>query len=84
MITKEKMQRYQDFNGDLDKWVLTQKNGLDEVLSGPEWTTIDKVVQRLRIQKNGNASVDYRNETDRLLKKSLESDEVIEIAKTMV
>jgi hypothetical protein len=45
---------------------------------------IDKVVQRLRIQRHGNASIDYRNETERLLKKILESPEVVQIARSMV
>lgn len=77
------MQRYKEFNGDLDDWVKSQKDGLDTVLTGDEWTQIDKVVQRLKIQRHGNASLDYKNETERLLKKNLENLEVIQIAKSM-
>lgn len=83
MITKSKLQRYKDFNGDLDDWVRSQKDGLDATLTGDEWVQIDKVVQRLKIQRHGNASLDYRNETERLLKKILESPEVIQMAKGM-
>jgi hypothetical protein len=78
------MLRYKEFNGDLDDWVKSQKGGLDQALTGEEWTQIDKVVQRLRIQKGGNASSDYRTETERLLKKVLVEDEVIRIARSMV
>jgi hypothetical protein len=83
LITKAQMQRYKEFNGDLDNWVRSQKNGIDETLTGEEWLQIDKAVQRLRIQKNGNASLDYRNETERILKKILVSDELIQIARSM-
>jgi hypothetical protein len=78
------MQKYKEFNGDLDDWVHSQKNGLDETLTGDEWNQIEKVVQRLRIQRNGNASIDYKNETERLLVRLLENPEVIQIARGMV
>jgi len=65
----------------MNEWVRSQKNGLDEILNGTEWTGIDKLVQRLRIQKNGNASLDYKNETERLLKKNMQDEEVIQIAR---
>jgi hypothetical protein len=83
LITKSKMQKYKEFNGELEDWVHSQKGGLDETLTGDEWIEIDKMVQRLRLQRNGNASIDYRNETERLLKKGLENAEVIEIARSM-
>ena len=83
MITIEKMQRYKEFNGDLDEWVRSQRNGLDETLTGDEWLQIDKVVQRLKIQRHGNASLDYKKETERLLLKVLENPEVIQMAKGM-
>lgn len=83
-ISKAQMEKYREFNGDVDDWVRSQKNGLDGVLSGTEWDVIDKLVQRLKIQKNGNASSDYKTETERVLKKTLESDEVIRIARDMV
>jgi len=65
----------------MNEWVRSQKNGLDEILNGTEWTGIDKLVQRLRIQKIGNASLDYKNETERLLKKNMQDEEVIQIAR---
>jgi hypothetical protein len=77
------MLRYKEFNGVVEDWVGSQKNGLDETLTGDEWNQIEKIVQRLRIQQNGNASIDYRNETERLLKKGLENSEVIQIARSM-
>jgi hypothetical protein len=83
LITKAKLQRYKDFDGDLDDWVRSQKSGMDDTLTGEDWIQIDKVVQRLKIQKNGSASVDYRNETERLLKKVLVSDELIQLARSM-
>ena len=77
------MQKYKEFNGDIDGWVNSQKNGLDDTLTGDEWNQIEKIVQRLKIQRNGNASSDYKNETERLLVKVLENTEVIQIAKSM-
>ena len=83
MITKSQILRYRKFGGDLSKWVKSQKNGLDEILSGADWSAIDKMIQRLRIQKTGNPSSDYTNETDRVLKKFFESEEVAQIAREM-
>jgi len=83
LITKSKMLRYKEFNGVVEDWVVSQKNGLDETLTGDEWNHIEKIVQRLRIQKNGNASIDYKNETERLLKNGFENTEVIQIARGM-
>jgi hypothetical protein len=83
MISKEKMLQYKKFNGDLDKWVKSQKGGMDEVLSGADWTVIDKVVQRLKIEKNQYASNDFREETKRVLVRTFENAEVIEMAKSM-
>ena len=77
------MQKYKEFNGEIDSWVSSQKNGLDETLTGDEWNQIEKIVQRLKIHRNGNASSDYKNETERLLLKGLENAEVIQIAKSM-
>jgi hypothetical protein len=83
LITKIKILKYKEFNGVVEDWVRSQKSGLDETLTGEEWNQIEKIVQRLRIQQNGNASIDYKNETERLLKKGLENAEVIQIARGM-
>jgi len=77
------MQKYKEFNGDVDDWIRSQKNGLDGTLTGDEWNEIEKIVGRLKIQQNGSASSDYKNETERLLKKVLENTEVVQIAKSM-
>ncbi len=84
LITKEKMLRYQEFQGDQDAWVRSQKKGLDETLTGAEWSLIDSIVQRLRLQKRLNPSVDYKNETERLLTVNLGDAEAIGIAREMV
>lgn len=81
MITKAQLQRYKEYNGDLDDWVRSQKDGLDTTLTGDEWVQIDKLIQRLKIQRNGTASSDYRTETERLLKKMLESPDLIQMAR---
>ncbi|MDB5104736.1 MAG: hypothetical protein JWP91_2425 [Fibrobacteres bacterium] len=83
MITKLKLDRFRKFNGDLDKWVLSQKDGRDEVLNGAEWEQIDKVMQRLRLGKQVNSTKEYRDETERVLKKTLEDEEAITMAKSM-
>lgn len=67
----------------MDKWVLSQKDGADAVLSGADWNEIDKLSQRLKIEKNGFASQDYRTETERVLKKNLENGETIKLFREM-
>lgn len=83
MITKEQLERFNAFKGDMDKWALSQRDGRDTVLTGAEWTTIDKLVQRLKLEKNGFATPDYRGETERLMNKTLENAEAKKFALTM-
>lgn len=83
MINKEQLERYGKFDGDVDKWVASQKRGVDETLNGNDWTLIDKVVQRLKLQKSGFASNDYREETERVLKKTFGDAELIKLARDM-
>ena len=78
------MQRFTEFYGDIENWVKSQKQGLDDTLTGEEWNQIDKVIQRLRLQVNGNASMDYRNETERVMKRVFENEDVIKMARGMV
>jgi hypothetical protein len=84
LITKEKMERYRKFAGDLDNWVRSQKRDADEVLNGAEWSIIDKAMQRLKLQKSGFASKEYRDETERVLSKTFADAEAIQIAREMV
>ncbi len=84
MISKEQLERYKKYDGDQDKWVASQKRGMDETLSGNDWTVIDKVIQRLKLQKTGFASNDYREETERVLLKTFGVPETIQLARTMV
>ncbi len=84
MITYEKLARYIHFSGDQDAWVASQKRELDSLLNGAEWEMIDKAIQRLKLQKRGFANEDYRAETERVLKKTFETNEVIELARGTV
>lgn len=84
VITKEQLERFHAFKGDMDKWVLSQRDSRDDVLTGTEWTTIDKLVQRLKLEKNGFATPDYRGETERLMNKSLENADAKKFALGMV
>lgn len=83
MITKEMLERYRKFKGDADKWALSQRDGIDEVLNGTDWNAIDKLVQRLKIEKHGFATQDYRAETERVLKKTVEDGEALRLAREM-
>ncbi|MEO7426839.1 MAG: hypothetical protein ABI036_16755 [Fibrobacteria bacterium] len=83
MITKEKLQQYGKFKGDLDKWVSSQRDGADPVLNGADWNEIDKLIQRLKIEKHGFATQDYRTETQRVIRKTIEGGEAIEMIKKM-
>jgi hypothetical protein len=84
VITKEMLERFNAFKGDMDKWVRSQKDGRDDVLTGTDWTTIEKLIQRLKLEKNGFATMEYRGETERLLNKTLENSEAKLFALTMV
>jgi hypothetical protein len=84
LINKAQLERYQKFAGDLDKWVASQKKGMDETLTGADWTQIDKAIQRLKLQKSGFASNDYREETERVLLKTFGDAETIALAREKI
>ena len=64
--------------------MASQKREMDETLTGTDWTQIDKVIQRLKLQKSGFASNDYREETERVLRKTFGDAELIKLAREMV
>ena len=84
VITKEMLERFHAFKGDMDKWVLSQRDGRDEVLTGADWTLIDKLFQRLKLEKTGFATLEYRGETERIMNKSLENAEAKKFAQSMI
>lgn len=83
MITTEQFERYQKYDGDVEKWVASQKRMRDELLTGADWTVIEKAIQRLQVQKKGFASQDYREETERILVRTFGSPELIEAVRSM-
>jgi len=68
----------------MEKWVLSQRDGRDDVLDGADWTLIDKLFQRLKLEKTGFATLEYRGETERLMNKCLENPEAKKFAQGMV
>ncbi len=84
MINKEQIERYIEYKGDLDKWVRSQKGSMDDTLSGADWNLIEKAVNRLRLERSMSASHDYKAETERVLNKTFENAEVIQLARKLV
>jgi len=83
VITKEQFERYQKYDGDVEKWVASQKRSRDEVLTGADWSVIEKAIQRLQTQKKGFASHDYRDETERILLRTFGDAALIDAVRTM-
>jgi hypothetical protein len=83
VITKAQVERYQQFQGDLDKWIDSQKKARDECIAGPDWTLIDKAAQRLKLEKTGFASHEYREETKRVLRRTFTEDGAAALVKAL-
>ncbi len=80
MITKKKIEIYQQFDGNIDGWARTQHS--DE-MNDSDWALIDSLVQDIRLIKKGIASNTFITANDEKLKTICDNDETIEALKAL-
>ena len=67
MLTLEKIQVYESFNGDIDGWARTARSGNPADMTDEDWFLIDELRQALHQVAAGLATPHYRANVERRL-----------------
>lgn len=70
MLTLEKLNIFEEFDGDIDGWTRMRHDADNSLMTAAEWSQIDRLVMDLRIVASGRASVEFREETERMLREN--------------
>lgn len=63
MLTKEKLNIYRKYSGDIDSWARFGKKNELELINDDEWKLIDDLVQSLELIKNKATSEKFKIQT---------------------
>jgi hypothetical protein len=74
MITKEHLETYKSFDGDIDMWGRVKKS--KDRMTDADWFEIERILQDLTIINNGHASKEFAAKTLQHIKTSCENSEV--------
>lgn len=83
MITKEKIEIYSIYRGDIDGWARAGTNEQKAIMNDQDWLVIGNLVQDLRLVNNGFASKSYTDDIKERLKKYCDSHACIERLKAI-
>ncbi len=67
MLTREKLKRFEEFDGDLDGWTRMRRANDDSFMTVEDWNLIDRLVMNLGIVQSGIASGQFIAETETML-----------------
>jgi hypothetical protein len=74
MITKEHLETYKSFDGDVDMWARVKQSS--DRMTDADWFEIQGILQDLTIIANGHASEEFTSKTLQHIKTSCENPEV--------
>jgi hypothetical protein len=81
MITKNKLQIYANYNGDLDMWLRTGKKSEKEMMTSADWHLIDTLIQDCVVLERGLGSDSRNAEAIARLNESCEGMSTVEYLK---
>lgn len=67
MLTVEKLRIYEQFDGDIDGWVLTSRGPSTTEMTDEDWYLIDELLMGLTTVKIGVASPSYAQQVEQRL-----------------
>lgn len=71
MLTREKLNIFEQFDGDIDGWTRMRRDTDDSPMTEADWNLIDKLVMDLGIAESGLASAEFRSETAFMLRENV-------------
>lgn len=78
MITKQKVEVYKSYNGDIDTWARNQE---EKFMNDEDWYLIAELVADIKLVAKGLASEQYIQTVEKKLKENCDSDSTIEALK---
>ena len=76
MLTLEKIQVYESFNGDIDGWARTARPGNPADMTDEDWFLIDELRQALYLVAAGLASPHYQSQLEQRLRETTDGEAV--------
>jgi len=76
MITRQKLEIYKKFEGDVDMFRLTGKKDEQSIFEENDWHLIEDFVRRFHLINSGSASDNFRKETLNLVESQVQRDAV--------
>ncbi len=77
MITKDKIQIYKNYSGDVDGWARIGSKEEKELMNDEDWFLIEDLLQDLSLMKSGNSSEEYNIKIAEKLKNKCSDEEVV-------
>jgi hypothetical protein len=83
MITKDKIQIYKNYGGDVDGWARVGSKKEKELMNDEDWFLIEDLLQDLSLLKSGNSSKEYNAKISEKLKEKYSDEETIKQLKEL-
>ena len=83
MITKDKIQIYKNYGGDVDGWARVGSKKEKELMNDEDWFLIEDLLQDLSLLKSGNSSKEYNAKISEKLKEKCSDEETIKRLKEL-
>ena len=84
MITKDKLNIYKKYSGDIDMWTRTGRKSELKLMNGEDWGIIDELLQNLELIEKGLTSDSYGSQTLNKLNELCDSEGTKQKLKSMV
>ena len=84
MITKEKVEIYRRFGGDIDGWARIGTKEEKSIMSDHDWYLIENFIQDISLVRKKLASKDFARSMDERLKENCDSEATINALKETV
>ena len=83
MITKEKIEIYKKYKGDIDQWARLGKKKEQKIIDDEDWFLIDEIVQDIQLIKNGQASDEFEIRLNEKLKRVFDEERTLEYLRSL-
>lgn len=84
MITKNKINIYKKYNGDIDSWARSGSKKEKNILNDNDWHIIDGLIQDLSLVKKELTSLTFSNDLNSKLKEICDGEETVESLKAII
>jgi len=84
MITKDKLNIYKKYSGDIDAWARVGKRKELSIINDQEWSQIDTLINDLELIEKGHASDSFKHQTNKKLEEFCENEEIQKNLKSLI